>query len=207
VTELSFGKCKIIGNCIHQENNAGRVFIGSQAFTDIMYLFYHAPQGMEWGAYLIGTIESNTDYNVEKIYVPKQEVSATCFEFKEDLADIMEKQLVDDEIILGTIHRHPGELNTFSTTDEEWLAVNYLINLIITSSAKISAFKGIDIPCSNEYKKVVSLPIILEPTFYSVLENIATKSITYTTRAVSGNIKVDYDWKSYYDRLIDVNLE
>jgi len=90
----------------------------------------------EWGVALIGTEEEVPEkenenimariFQVTDIYIPEQKVDATNFNFVDEegndasayqVEQMVKEEFGDDARVIGSLHRHPGTMSSFSHND------------------------------------------------------------------------------------------
>lgn len=77
---------------------------------------------LEFGLYLSGDLEDGVLFVNEKYYLPKQEVSSASIDFDSNDDGGSEYN--------GVIHRHPGSMHSFSSTDDKHINSNFMFSLL-----------------------------------------------------------------------------
>jgi len=134
----------------------------------------------EWQVLLIGEEREDNVVYCDDYFIPKQEVTSASV----TNIDCIDKKVIEDKSIVGTIHSHGNMSVFFSTTDEESTNTSLIKNHIVTNNnGDYVGTKAIDLPCGMkrfiDAQITRDLPHIKMAGKVKGIKNIGTR--TYVT--------------------------
>ncbi len=137
----------IVSNCEVEKGQTKIVVMIPAAYMKIRRLMDKFPSD-EWLAFLVGS-ETEAGYIIKDIRIPKQVIQAAT-------VDVDAEDATDLSDVIGTIHSHHTMGAFFSSTDNEHIAPNHPVSIVVSKDDWMCKTK-IALPCGHNLIKDATL--------------------------------------------------
>lgn len=190
-----------------------RIVLTTNAEKQITTLINKYPN-LEWMAGMKGRYcDSNDEYIIEELYVPKQEMSQAYIE----VADGAERDMAKEKLI-GWIHSH-NVMDSYQSGKDEHTSEMYEVN--ITVNNKFEYYATLTAMIKNGAKVLIKTNVVSESRAYvdnewynGIKDRFIEKKYKYETDEPDDNeservrnIDIDEEWPYREDDYIDSKIE